>query len=47
MRLVMGICERLLVLDYGRIIASGLPSDIRKNPSVIKAYLGEEALLDT
>jgi branched-chain amino acid transport system ATP-binding protein len=40
MHLVMGICERLLVLDYGRIIAAGAPEDIRANPAVIKAYLG-------
>ncbi|MDR1904988.1 MAG: ABC transporter ATP-binding protein [Treponema sp.] len=44
MRLVMGICERIMVLDYGRTIAAGLPDDIRRNPVVIKAYLGEEAL---
>ena len=44
MRLVMGICERLMVLDYGRTIATGTPEDIRKNPAVIKAYLGAEAV---
>jgi branched-chain amino acid transport system ATP-binding protein len=37
----MGICERIVVIDYGKIIAKGLPEDIRKNKDVIKAYLGE------
>jgi branched-chain amino acid transport system ATP-binding protein len=44
MHLVMGICERLMVLDYGRTIAEGLPGEIRRNPAVIKAYLGEDAV---
>ena len=42
MSLVMKICERILVLDYGEMIAQGLPEAIRNNPQVIKAYLGEE-----
>lgn len=41
MKLVMGICERLVVVDYGKIIATGLPEEIKSNPAVIKAYLGE------
>lgn len=41
MRLVMGICERLKVLDFGATIAEGLPVEIRNNPKVLEAYLGE------
>ncbi|WP_025916977.1 ABC transporter ATP-binding protein [Herminiimonas sp. CN] len=44
MRFVMGLCDRIAVLNFGRIIAEGTPDQIKNNPEVIEAYLGKEEM---
>jgi branched-chain amino acid transport system ATP-binding protein len=42
MRVAMGLCDRLVVLDHGRKLAEGRPAEVRANEAVIEAYLGRK-----
>nr|WP_300501094.1 ABC transporter ATP-binding protein [uncultured Rhodococcus sp.] len=46
MDLVMSVCDRIVVLDFGKVIAQGTPDDIRENPAVLDAYLGRDVTHD-
>jgi sulfate-transporting ATPase len=43
MNFVMGVCDQVVVLDFGELIASGSPEQIRSDPAVVAAYLGDDS----
>jgi branched-chain amino acid transport system ATP-binding protein len=47
MRVVMGICEQITVMDFGEVIAKGTPREIQTNPQVVEAYLGKGKAVQT
>jgi branched-chain amino acid transport system ATP-binding protein len=47
MRAVMRICDRIVVLNHGQLLAQGTPSEIRGNQAVIRAYLGDDSTMGT
>jgi len=43
MRAIMSLCERIIVLNFGQVIATGTPEEVSRNPDVVQAYLGRSA----